>query len=355
MCGSLQRRVLNGFGGCACLQLHAGGSGLNTVSSSTRPVPTPCELGNYYCQERPGAASNVLSINWSGAIPFGPAMISNQSGGALLNMLATQQLTNQIDTLSSRWISFKPASVPPQQHNRGLVLRSKAGQRQRSFWITNSYAASEAVFRQAPPVGAPAILPGHDDHGASLAQAEQLVDQGVASDGTFPNNRWSWQRFRHLSQCTVRAFRQRHFNVNILAFLDFAHKHSGLVANGCRVSSGFGAIQRPARPVRSRCRRGQSDFLRWHHFREQQPDQPAGIYQWRGDGQLWHCGRTGQRYAEVSQSPGLLLPGPRLQSGRELFSKRQRAVSRTHGGRAAGGALRPAGYGQWGTNLPNAV
>ena len=50
---------------------------------------------------------------------------------------------------------------------------------------------------------------------------------------------------------------------------------------------------------------------------------------------------------------GLLLPGPRLQPGRKLLSKRQRAVSWTYGGRAFGGAFCHSRVTeQWSTNLP---
>src|SRR5205823_3427728 len=51
----------------------------------------------------------------------------------------------------------------------------------------NSYCASEKVFRQAKPSSAP----GYSFltvmmTGDSLDHAKQMIDQGVASDGTFP-------------------------------------------------------------------------------------------------------------------------------------------------------------------------
>ena len=53
--------------------------------------------------------------------------------------------------------------------------------------VTNSYAASEQIFRQANPASAPgySFLTTMLTAG-SLAQAKLLVDQGVASDATFP-------------------------------------------------------------------------------------------------------------------------------------------------------------------------
>src|SRR4029079_13544327 len=54
--------------------------------------------------------------------------------------------------------------------------------------ITNSYVASEAIFRNSQP----ATAPGYSFlttmlTADSLTQAQQLVDQGVTSDGTFPS------------------------------------------------------------------------------------------------------------------------------------------------------------------------
>src|SRR5581483_11787155 len=51
---------------------------------------------------------------------------------------------------------------------------------------TNSYAFSERSFHDAPPASAPGFsFLVTMIAGESVTQAKQLIDQGVASDGTF--------------------------------------------------------------------------------------------------------------------------------------------------------------------------
>src|ERR1700756_5919730 len=100
MCGRLYKRMLGLILlGCAlALRVHAGGSGLNTIVVVNQTSSNSCELGNYYCQQRQVPPQNVLYINWTGGNTLWSSNdLQINLIGPLLNMLATRQLTNQID------------------------------------------------------------------------------------------------------------------------------------------------------------------------------------------------------------------------------------------------------------------
>ena len=176
---------------CAlAFELQAGGSGLNIVVVVNQTSSNSCELGNYFCERRQVPPENVLRIYWSGG---NTSWTSNDFQDdllmPLLNMMAARQLTNQIDyVVLSMDIPFQTSfGSTVNGTTSALFYGSRLGNGSDALGVTNSYAASEAVFRQATPVGAPgysflATMITAD----SLTQAERLVDQGVDSDGTFP-------------------------------------------------------------------------------------------------------------------------------------------------------------------------
>ena len=80
------------------LHLYAGGSGLNTVVIVNQNSSNSCELGSYYCQQRRVPPQNVLSINWTGGnTSWGSNDLQTTLVTPLLNMLASEGLTNQIN------------------------------------------------------------------------------------------------------------------------------------------------------------------------------------------------------------------------------------------------------------------
>ncbi|HSY43756.1 MAG TPA: TIGR03790 family protein [Candidatus Acidoferrum sp.] len=192
MGGSLYRKVL-GFVLLNCalaLHLFAGGSGLNTVVVINQTTSESCELGNYYCQQRQIPPQNVLYINWTGGNTLWASNdLQTTLVTPLLNMLASRQLTNQIDYIVlSMDIPFQTSDGSAvDSTTAALFYGLRLGDGTDPFRTTNSYAASEAIFNPSMTVGAPGysflttMITGN-----SLAQAEQLVNQGVASDGTFP-------------------------------------------------------------------------------------------------------------------------------------------------------------------------
>ncbi len=245
MDGSLQRGVLGMFlAGCALVcKLHAGGSGLNTVVVVNQTSSNSCTLGNYYCQQRQVPPQNVLSINWPGSnILWTSNDFQTNLVVPLTNMLATRQLTNQIDyVVLSMDIPFQTSYGPTLNSTTTALfygLRLGLGNGTDPFGITNSYYASEAVFRQAPPVGAPGFsFLTTMITGDSLAQAEQLVDQGVASDGTFPQQpvvlAKSSDTYRNVR---YTEFDNTIFSVNVLGVSTILRTNTDWVAwpNGCQ-------------------------------------------------------------------------------------------------------------------------
>ena len=177
----------------------SGGSGLNVMVVVDPNSPNSLALGNYYCEKRHVPPQNVVRLaNWTGG---NIAWTRGQFQTALLNPLLSQisacGLGSQIDfvllsvdipyevvetdsvnsTTAVLYYGFKPNIAPPQETmSCSLPLFS-----------SNSYSFSEAVFRDSPPDTAPpnAFL-AMMLTASNLAAAKLTVDQGLASDGTFP-------------------------------------------------------------------------------------------------------------------------------------------------------------------------
>ena len=169
---------------------RAGGSSLNTVVIANQSSSNSCELANYYCERRGVPPDNLLRIAWSGG---NISWISDEFQAylvePLLDMLASRSLTNQIDyvvlsmDIPFQTINSGDGTVNSTTSSLFYGVRSSGAPDS----STNSYAFSESVFSQAPPTGSP----GYSFlttmiTGDSLADAERVVDQGSASDGTFP-------------------------------------------------------------------------------------------------------------------------------------------------------------------------
>ncbi len=172
-------------------QVRAGGSGLNTVVIVNQNSTNSCELGNYFCERRQVPPENVLRINWAGGnISWSSGDFQTNLLTPLLDMLAARQLTNQIDyVVLSMDIPFQTVYDTNKVNSTTSALFYGLKDDTGPNWmdVTNSYCASEQIFRQAKPASAPgySFLTTMLTAG-SLAQAKLLVDQGVASDSTFP-------------------------------------------------------------------------------------------------------------------------------------------------------------------------
>ena len=165
--------------------LLAGGSGLNTMVVMNRSSSNSCELGNYFCERRQVPPDNVLFLNWiRGSISWSSGDFQTNLVNPLLAALSARQLSNQI------YYVVLSMDIPFQTLN-GTAVNSTTSALFYGLknWADtlNSYSGSEGAFPQAAPLSAPGYsfltcMITSD----SLANAKKLVDQGVASDATFP-------------------------------------------------------------------------------------------------------------------------------------------------------------------------
>jgi uncharacterized protein (TIGR03790 family) len=188
---------------CA-LRLWAGGSGLNVVVVVNQNSTNSLQLGNYYCEQRQVPPQNVLRVNWVGSnTNWTQAEFESVILNPLLGMLSARQLTNQVDyivlsmdlpyrvinsgvpvlsginsTTSALFYGFKSDFSIPSFNPASCNLPAAT---------TSAYAASEGIFRLTPPTS-----PISNSFlvtmitSTSLPLAKQIIDQGVASDGSFP-------------------------------------------------------------------------------------------------------------------------------------------------------------------------
>lgn len=169
---------------------HADGSGLNTVVIVNQHSADSLELGNYFRERRQLPPENVLRVNWTGGkVSWTRAEFQSTLLDPLAAMLASRKLTNQIDyvVLSMDFPFQTLAGADVNSTTAALFYGLKTDENPASPNLMNSYAGSEQVFRQAQPVSASgsSFLTTMLTAG-SLAQAKELVDQGVNGDATFP-------------------------------------------------------------------------------------------------------------------------------------------------------------------------
>lgn len=168
----------------------AGGSGLNTMVVLNHNSADSVALGNYYCERRQIPPENVLRIDWSGGnITWDVTQFQTNLLQPLLQAIATRGLSNQIHyVVLSMDIPYRTINGPTANSTTAsLFYGAKNTSGLGGLTLTNSYYLSEGVF----PGAAPTSASGYSFlatmiTGTSLAQAKQLVDQGVDSDGTFP-------------------------------------------------------------------------------------------------------------------------------------------------------------------------
>src|SRR5579884_380088 len=168
-------------------EAFAAGSGLNTVVIINQASSNSCELGNYYCELRNIPPDNVLRIYWTGTnTSWSSDDFQTNLLDPLEEMLTDRQLTNQVDyVVCSMDIPFETTNASTINATTsvlfyGLITNNVSV-------VTNSYYASEVNFDRAKAVSTSgssflATMITAD----SLAAAEQLVEQGMAGDGTFP-------------------------------------------------------------------------------------------------------------------------------------------------------------------------
>jgi uncharacterized protein (TIGR03790 family) len=218
---------------CWVLNLHGGGSGLNTVVVVNQSSSNSCELGNYYCELRHVPPENVLHINWTG----GNTMWTSNDFQTilvtpLLDMLAARQLTNQIDyVVLSMDIPFQTSfSTTLNGTTSALFYGMKPDASDPG--ITNSYACSETSFHQAKPASAPGFsFLTTMITAETLEAAKQMVNQGAAGDGTFPLQpvilAKTWDPARNIR---AAAFDNAVFNVRVRGLSSILRTNINLIS-----------------------------------------------------------------------------------------------------------------------------
>ncbi|HSU55967.1 MAG TPA: TIGR03790 family protein [Candidatus Dormibacteraeota bacterium] len=167
-----------------------GGSGLNVLVVVNQASSNSCEVGNYYCERRQVPPENVLRINWTGGnINWSSADFQTNLLNPVLAALSARQLSPQIQfVVLSMDIPFEISYGSGFNSTTSALfygLKDDSGPDWLS--VTNSYAAGEQVFS----LNKPASAPGYSFlttmiTAPTVAQANQLIDQGVNSDGTAP-------------------------------------------------------------------------------------------------------------------------------------------------------------------------
>ena len=181
--------------------LFAGGSGLNVVVVVNQNSTNSVQLGNYYCERRCVPPQNLLRItNWTGGnVEWTTSDFTNALLNPLLSMLSSRGLTNQVDyVVLSMDFPYRVVQTGAPSGNNSTTAALFYGFKSDDFGDTcslpdassNAYAASEGIFRQTLPIasGSNAWLVTMLTS-SNLAQAQAIVDHGVASDGSFPTQR----------------------------------------------------------------------------------------------------------------------------------------------------------------------
>ena len=177
-------------------RLWAGGSGLNVVLVVNQKSTNSVQLANYYAEQRQVPPQNYLRLNWTGNTQsWSLSDFDTYLDNPLLAMLASRQLTNQIDyVVLSMDIPFEVVdgiSPTAESTTSCLFYGPKPDPNQPCSMAngsTNRYAGSEAIFRSTPPISASSnsflvtMITA-----SNLPMAKLVIDSGVAGDSTFPS------------------------------------------------------------------------------------------------------------------------------------------------------------------------
>jgi uncharacterized protein (TIGR03790 family) len=197
------RRLVSFLLFCAIAdRLWAGGSGLNVVVVVNQNSTNSVQLGNYYCEKRQVPPQNVLRTSWTGGnVSWQTSDFQSVVLNPLLAMLTARQLRTQIDyvllsmdfpyrvenggalgvsgtnsTTSALFYGFK-ADYPPQIIPGSCSLPDAS---------SNAYAGSECIFRSVAPGSSRTNFLAVMLTSSNLDEAELVIDEAVAGDGTFP-------------------------------------------------------------------------------------------------------------------------------------------------------------------------
>ncbi len=216
----------------ALVNSFAGGSGLNVVVIVNTNSANSLQLGNHYCEQRQVPPQNVLRIGWTnGSTSWARTNFDARVRAPLNALLASRQLTNQIEfVLLSMDIPYRVTEQTGATDTSGInsttavlfygfkadgCTTCPAGYPSCNLpsVSSNSYAGSEDIYRQTPPISAASnswlamMLTS-----SNLAEAKAIVDRGVASDSSFPTQS---VYLIHYEGDTIRGMRDAKYDDSI--------------------------------------------------------------------------------------------------------------------------------------------
>ena len=177
------------------IPLLAGDSGLNVAVVVNQSSSDSVALGNYYCERRQVPPQNQLRIHWDGGpVSWTRSQFDETLVSPLGAMLSSRGLTNQINAvLLSMDIPYRVADQGEGNSTTSVLFygfKTNDVSDSRVCRIApnsdSDYAGSETAFRlSSPGTNAGAYLATMLT-GNTLQDAENVVDRGVQSDGSFP-------------------------------------------------------------------------------------------------------------------------------------------------------------------------
>lgn len=174
----------------------AGGSGLNVAVVVNQQSTNSIQLGNYFCEHRNVPPQNVLRINWTGGnVSWTLTQLQSLIATPLAAMLSSRGLGQQIDyVVLAMDIPYRVTDSGEANSTTAVLFYGfkkndvgSSGPCRLPSTSFNGYAGSETPFRLSAVGASPGAFLTSLLTGASLDEAKRIVDQGVASDGTFPS------------------------------------------------------------------------------------------------------------------------------------------------------------------------
>jgi len=224
----------------------AGGSGLSTLLIVNTADAESLALGNHYAERRAIPPSNILRVHWPGSrVQWTLTEFSNTLWTPLTNAIALRGLSSQIDRVVLTLSLPYRVTTPTEGANSttSVVLYGFKGDTRNLSTCplatnsVNTLAGTEASFALEPAVSStgPSFLATLLTAG-SLEQAMELVDRGVASDGTFPTHRVLLAKTTDVARSVRHVlFDNAIFNASVLG-------NAVIERTNSNATSGFGTL-----------------------------------------------------------------------------------------------------------------
>jgi uncharacterized protein (TIGR03790 family) len=216
----------------------AGGLGLNVLVVVNQASSNSIEVGNYYCEARKVPPENLVRIIWTGGnTTWSETDFRSILLDPLTDAVTTRQLAQQIDyVVLSMDIPYQVVSGTNINSTTSALFYGLKTNSQTS----STYANTEAAFRLSKP-GTNSVLATMIT-GNTVAEAKQLIEQGAAGDGTFPDAPAVLEKTSDAARNIRYAqFDNAIFNVNVLGRSRLTRTNSDVQPSGPLFGLGTGA------------------------------------------------------------------------------------------------------------------